>query len=271
MLLTGDCSNKDGDVTFHLSVSDEYIPAKPPAGWDHKARMNPTTQVSTTLSHWPGNAFRFWLPENVGALWNNWTPHEAHQDFAPTDRGGLLWSFERDGTASIEVEIELQALALSIESRVENRSDGDLSDVTVTVCLELSQARDFACDDFSRIYVRLPSIPVPGSSPHSPRRPMGPRSPPAQRGCGGRSSADGVPVQGRRPGRRHSVRRLPVPVPQPGQREPAVYPQPAAARRRSFGGGDGYFPTEGLLRGWRSGRVRLRVRGRSRLTRTHGR
>ena len=141
-------------MKFDLSVSDEYIPAKPPAGWDHKARMNPTTQVSAALSDWPGNAFRFWLPENVGALWNNWTPEEAHQDFTPTEREGLLWSLKRDATVSIEVEVEPRANKLSIESRVENVSDSDLSDVTVTVCLQLSQAPDFACDDFSRIFIR---------------------------------------------------------------------------------------------------------------------
>ena len=139
---------------FQLLVSDEYIPAKPPSGWDHKVRVNPTTQVSASFSGWTGNIFRFWLPENVGVLWNNWTPEEAHQDFSSTENKGLKWSFQRGATARVEVQIEPQHRTLNIESEVENHSPSNLSDVTVNVCLQLSQAPDFACDDFSRIYIR---------------------------------------------------------------------------------------------------------------------
>ena len=116
--------------------------------------MNPTTQVSASLSGWTGNIFRFWLPEHVGVLWNNWTPEDAHQDFASTATKGLKWSFQRRATARVEIDIEPQHRTLHIESKVENHSSSNLSDVTVNVCLQLSQAPDFACDDFSRIFIR---------------------------------------------------------------------------------------------------------------------
>lgn len=140
-------------MRFRLEAADEFIPARPPPG-GAPSRTAPTTQVMVTVDEWPGNVFRFWAPENVGTLWNNWTVDEAHQDFVRTGDGGLAWSFERESTASIDVEIVPSDNSLQLEARVTNLSVDDLSDVSCTSCLQLSTAPDFACGDFSRLYIR---------------------------------------------------------------------------------------------------------------------
>jgi len=117
-------------------------------------RSNPTTQVGITIDRWPGNTFVLWLPEAVGDLWQQWQPEVAHQDFARTDCGGLLWTFDGNPEASIRTELIPQANALLLETRVTNRGDGDLKSVYAQNCIHFSQAPDFICDDFSRIYIR---------------------------------------------------------------------------------------------------------------------
>ena len=137
---------------FCLYPNDERLPAKSP--WSDAQRPVPTTQVTAKLAQWPGNTFRFWMPELVGDLWDNWDADVAHQDFSKSERDGLLWSFQRPSKATVEAEITPGDRVLLIECRVMNHSPVDLEDVGVTNCFQLSLAPDFACGDFSRLYVR---------------------------------------------------------------------------------------------------------------------
>src|ERR1051325_1306693 len=139
-------------MNFVLDSFDEFIPSIPPPGGS-PARQSATTQVTIEVREWPGNTFRMWMPESVGNLWANWSP-DACQQFERTQRTGLLWRFLRNPKASIEVEMVPLENSLLIESRVTNRSGAALSDVRVSHCLQLSAAPDFACGDFSRIYIR---------------------------------------------------------------------------------------------------------------------
>jgi hypothetical protein len=140
-------------MKFVLGALDEFIPSIPPPGGS-PARQSATTQVTVEVVEWAGNIFRMWMPESVGELWSNWSPDSAHEDFEPTRQNGLLWKFEGNRDASIEVELTPLEYSLLLESRVTNRSKSDLSQVRVSHCLQLSQAPDFACGDFSRIHIR---------------------------------------------------------------------------------------------------------------------
>ena len=117
-------------------------------------RENSTTQIAIRAVEWPGNTFLLWLPESVGDLWNQWTPAIAHEDFTRTQHDALLWTFDRNPAAVIEAELTPLENSLSLEVRVFNRSQEDLLRVSAQNCFHLSAAPDFACDDFSRIYIR---------------------------------------------------------------------------------------------------------------------
>ena len=139
-------------MSLILSAEDEHIPTKSP--FTDAQRPVPTTQVLVRLTEWPGNIFRFWMPENVNDLWDNWDADVAHQDFKRTQRDGLLWSFRRHLKAAVEAEVTPVEHTLRIECRVTNDSPDDLEDVGIITCMQLSQAPDFACGDFSRLYLR---------------------------------------------------------------------------------------------------------------------
>ena len=90
----------------------------------------------------------------MGTLWRNWEPAASRQEFVPTEQGGLIWTARN--AAEWEIESELMPLrsSLTVETRVTNRSADDLDDVSVANCIQFRLAPDFACDDFSRIYMR---------------------------------------------------------------------------------------------------------------------
>ena len=117
-------------------------------------RKNPTTQVDINIDIWPGNTFGLWLPEAVGELWQQWDADVAHQDFQQTRNGGLLWIYEGNPDGVIRTELIPQGNSFLIEAKVINRSQKELHGVYVQNCLHFSKAPDFACNDFSRIYIR---------------------------------------------------------------------------------------------------------------------
>lgn len=117
-------------------------------------RKNPTTQIAIRVTEWPGQVFHLWLPESVGDLWVQWKAAVAHQEFARTERGGLRWEFTGNPKARIAAELTPHPQSLLLEVRVKNLTAGDLTQVTAQNCLPLSEAPDFACRDFSRIYLR---------------------------------------------------------------------------------------------------------------------
>ncbi len=117
-------------------------------------RQNPTTQIAITIEEWPGNTFLLWLPESVTPIWNQWTPEVAHQDFSGTENGGLLWSYTKKNIAHLSVELQPQERSLACIVHVTNLSDEVLDNVSAQNCFHLSLAPDFACDDFSRIFIR---------------------------------------------------------------------------------------------------------------------
>ena len=117
-------------------------------------RKNPTTQVAIRIAQWPGQRFLLWLPEAVAGLWVQWDPAVAHQEFKKTERGGLRWEFDGNPVVRIEAELIPRAQSLLLEVRVKNRSHAALEQVSVQNCLPLSEAPDFVCADFSRLFLR---------------------------------------------------------------------------------------------------------------------
>lgn len=115
---------------------------------------NPTTQVAVTLDRWPGNTFTVWLPEAVGDLWQQWDAEVAHQDFATTEKDGLIWIYKGHSAGFIRTELVPGRNSLLFETQVTNRSLENLERVYAQNCIHFSKAPDFICDDFSRIYIR---------------------------------------------------------------------------------------------------------------------
>lgn len=140
-------------MQFVIDAQDDFIPSVPPPGGS-PARQGPTTQVTVRLVEWPGDIFRVWLPESVGDIWNNHTPELAHQDFIRTAMSGLVWRWHGHPSANLETEVTPQGNTLLLESRVTNRSLSPLENVRASHCLQFFQAPQFACGDFSRIYIR---------------------------------------------------------------------------------------------------------------------
>jgi len=128
---------------FHFRVYDSIT-----------IRTNPTTQIAITLEEWPDNAFLLWLPESVTPEWNQWTPEIAHQDFTDTENGGLLWSYTKKNLVRISAALQPLDRSLACIVHVTNLSDKVLDNISAQNCFHLSQAPDFACDDFSRIFIR---------------------------------------------------------------------------------------------------------------------
>ena len=110
------------------------------------------------FDQWPGNTFRLWLPEHVGQIWFNWDVHTAHQEFSRTRNGGLLWSFQTSHGANIESEVIPDDASLTLEVRVTAGADVALHDLAIVNCLQFPLAPDFACGDFSRIFIRTSGV-----------------------------------------------------------------------------------------------------------------
>ena len=107
-----------------------------------------------TLGEWPDNVFRIWMPENLQPLWDNWEADAAHQNFVRTKTSGLRWSYQQRPEATVEAEVTPNHQTLLLKCRVTNRSSSNLLDVRTTHCIQLSLAPDFACGDFSRLFIR---------------------------------------------------------------------------------------------------------------------
>jgi hypothetical protein len=143
LLIAGLALCADRSKTFSFEVFDQV-----------NIRKNPTTQVAIRIAEWPGQRFLLWLPEAVADLWVQWDPAVAHQEFKRTDHGGLRWEFDGNPKARITAELIPRAQSLLLEVRVKNRTGATLEEVSVQNCLPLSEAPDFACTDFSRLYLR---------------------------------------------------------------------------------------------------------------------
>lgn len=117
-------------------------------------RANPTTEIAITVNRWPGNTFRLWFPETVADVWQQWDSKVAHQDFTPTARGGLLWTFDGNPGAFIRSELTPRGNSLLLETRVTNRGQQDLPMLYAQNCIHFSEAPDFICDDYSRFFLR---------------------------------------------------------------------------------------------------------------------
>jgi len=143
LLIAGPVLCAEHSKTFSFEVFDQV-----------NVRKNPTTQIAIRIAEWPGQRFLLWLPEEVAGLWRQWDPPVAHQEFTKTERGGLRWEFTGNPKAVITAELIPRAQSLLLEVRVRNRTDADLKQVRVQNCLPLSEAPDFVCTDFSRLYLR---------------------------------------------------------------------------------------------------------------------
>ena len=117
-------------------------------------RDNETTQVEIKVAGWANNTFSLWFPENIDPLWAQWISEVAHQDFSRTEKDGLLWIFECESGALIEAELIPREESILLETRISNHSSGDIENLIVHNCFHFPKAPDFACDDFSRIYIR---------------------------------------------------------------------------------------------------------------------
>jgi hypothetical protein len=118
-------------------------------------RKNSTTQVAIRVKEWPGQTFLLWFPEAVGDLWVQWDEDAAHQEFSRTPAGGIRWEFRGNPEARITAELIPRAQSLLAEVRVTNVGERALHNVRAQNCFHLSAAPDFACDDFTRVYVRV--------------------------------------------------------------------------------------------------------------------
>ncbi len=139
------------ELTLKLAYEDEFIPAVSPLGGAPN-RSTPTTQVLVTVEEWPGSVFRLWAPENVGLLWHNWRSGGTRQDFSRVD-DVLSWRLEDESGWTVETSLHPCGAVLAIETRVDNGSDAVLPHVSSANCVQFRRAPDFACDDFSRIYI----------------------------------------------------------------------------------------------------------------------
>jgi hypothetical protein len=143
--------NSGCSMQFTFDTQDGLFPGVPPPNFP--ARNHPTTQIEIRVGEWPDNVFKLWLPEIVSELWANTTAEVARQRFTHTERGGLIWGFEQHPAASIEAELTPHHHSLALEVRVANCSRENLPQVVVMNCLHLAAAPDFACRDFSRIFI----------------------------------------------------------------------------------------------------------------------
>ena len=126
-------------------------------GTKHKVtiRKNPTTQVRIRVVEWPEQTFLLWFPELVNNLWEQWDPDVARQDFEIADNGALVWSRTVKGRGSIRAILTPQDDSLLLETRVTAAPGHDIKLTAPEHCLHFSAAPDFACKEYSRIFVRV--------------------------------------------------------------------------------------------------------------------
>ena len=124
---------------------------------EHKItiRKNPTTQVLMQVVEWPGQTFLLWFPEEINNVWAQWDADVAKQDFVVSDEGALVWSWASEGKASVRATMTPRDDSVFLEIRVKTAPDHDVEVASPHNCLHFSQAPEFDCDDFSRIYVRV--------------------------------------------------------------------------------------------------------------------
>ena len=108
-------------MRLRLSTEHRLIPSVSPKGVGAPGRSHATTQVLVDVDRWPGNRFRLWAPDGA------W----VESRLLPGD--GLL----------------------TIDVTIGNGTDRPLDRVGVANCLQMSTAPDFACDDLTRLFVRV--------------------------------------------------------------------------------------------------------------------
>ena len=118
-------------------------------------RKNPTTQVHMRVVEWPGQTFLLWFPEVIDNVWAQWDADVAKQDLTISDEGELVWSRQFEGKASVVATMTARDDSVSLEIRVKAAPDHDIKLASPANCLHFSAAPEFACSDFSRIYVRV--------------------------------------------------------------------------------------------------------------------
>ena len=137
-----------------LSTEHRLIPPVSPKGVGAPGRRHATTQVVVSVDEWPGNRFRLWAPEHAGSVWSHAEPTTARQLFEPAGQA-LHWRHTAASGAWVDSRILPQAGVLTIDVEIGNGTDAPLDRVGVANCLQMSTAPDFACDDLSRLFVRV--------------------------------------------------------------------------------------------------------------------
>ena len=118
-------------------------------------RKNPTTQVHMRIAAWPGQTFLRWFPEVSENVWAQRDADVAKQDFTISDAGALVWSRRFEGKASVLATMTPRDDSVALEIRVTAAPDHDIRLASPANCLHFSAAPEFACNDFSRIHVRV--------------------------------------------------------------------------------------------------------------------
>ena len=114
-----------------------------------------TTQIHITYAPWTGNTFCLWFPEVVDPLWAHWDPQVGRQEFERTPQDGLKWTFGPAPTPTIKAELTPRPHSIVLETTVLNNTSEEVHDINAQNCLHFPDAPDFACDDFSRLFVRV--------------------------------------------------------------------------------------------------------------------
>ena len=119
-------------------------------------RKNPTTQLHLRAVEWPDQTFLLWFPEVVVPdVWAQWDAEVARQDFVTTEDGSLVWMRDLPGTAIVKATLTPRDHSVNLEVRVKAQPDHDIPMAVPQNCLHFSAAPDFACNDYSRIFVRV--------------------------------------------------------------------------------------------------------------------
>ena len=119
-------------------------------------RKNPTTQVHLRAAEWPDQTFLLWFPEAVvPGVWAQWDAEVARQDFVTTEEGSLVWKKDLPGIAIMKATLTPRDHSVYLEIRVKAEPDHDIPLAAPEICLHFSAAPAFACNDYSRILVRV--------------------------------------------------------------------------------------------------------------------
>ena len=137
-----------------LSTEHRLIPAVSPTGVGAPGRTHATTQVLVDVDCWPGSRFRLWAPEHAGSVWSHTQPDTARQSFT-RDGHALRWHYRAADGAWVASRLLPGDGLLTLDVVIGNGSDRPLDRVGVANCLQMSTAPDFACDDLSRLFVRV--------------------------------------------------------------------------------------------------------------------